>query len=252
MFTSLLESDGCMGTTGNTLCADGELVLFSLAKNWKRYVKAQIENYLVGEVLEVGAGIGATTAALHDGRARRWVCLEPDAYRVSRLQASVTEHLDFAKPSLIVGSLGAIADRPLFDCVLYVDVLEHVYDDRSQIYNSARLVRNGGYIVVLAPAHQWLFSEFDRSIGHLRRYNKSYLQSIMPAGWIEKKLAYLDSVGILLCLGNVLVLRRAIPSRLQIYIWDRLCVPLSRILDCLLFGKFGKSVLAVWQKQGST
>jgi hypothetical protein len=30
-----------------------------------------------------------------------------------------------------------------------------------------------------------------------------------------------------------------------------LCVPLSRIVDCVLFGNFGKSVLAVWENRES-
>src|SRR5262245_50646862 len=43
----------------------GELDLFALATNWKRYVKSEIGQYLGGDVLEVGAGIAGTTVALH-------------------------------------------------------------------------------------------------------------------------------------------------------------------------------------------
>ena len=107
----------------------------------------------------------------------------------------------------------------------------------------------GGHIVVLSPAHQWLFSEFDKSIGHVRRYDKRNLRSLMPSGWTEKKLAYLDSVGVLLSLANALALRQALPSRLQLSLWDRLCVPLSRIVDRVLLGNCGKSILAVWEKR---
>lgn len=60
-----------MVATGEIPYAGGELDLFSLATNWKRYIKAEIGKYLVGDVLEVGAGIGGTTAALHDGTARQ-------------------------------------------------------------------------------------------------------------------------------------------------------------------------------------
>jgi hypothetical protein len=131
-----------------------------------------------------------------------------------------------------------------------MDVLEHIPDDRLQIEKAARLLRRGGYIVVLSPAHDWLFSEFDRRIGHLRRYNKECLRSLTPPGCTEQKFVYLDAVGLFLSLGNVLALKQAMPSRWQIYAWDRLCVPLSRIVDRLLQGKFGKSILAVWQKSG--
>jgi len=241
-----------MVAANETPYAGRELELFALASNWKRYVKAEIGKYLAGNILEIGAGLGGTTLALHDGTARRWVCLEPDANQAKRLRAAVTERWGYCAPGVIAGSLRALADRPLFDCVLYLDVLEHIQDDRRQIEAAARLVRPGGHIVVLSPAHQWLFSNFDKSIGHLRRYDKQNLRPLMPSGWIEKKLAYLDSVGVLLSLANVLALRQALPSRLQLLAWDRFCVPLSRIVDRVLLGKFGKSILAVWENRDNS
>jgi SAM-dependent methyltransferase len=225
----------------------GELDLFALATNWKAYVKHQITKYLVGNVLEVGAGIGGTTVALNNGSTRLWICLEPDAQQAKSLRSRVRQRRDLV-PIIVVGSLTTLAARPFFDCILYIDVLEHIKQDRLQIENAAKLMRPGGHMVVLSPAHQWLFSEFDRSIGHLRRYNKRSLQALMPAGWMAKKLTYLDSVGVLLSLGNALALRQALPTRSQILIWDRMCVPTSRICDRIVRGHFGKSVLAVWQK----
>jgi hypothetical protein len=224
-----------------------ELDLFALATNWKAYLKHEITEFLVGNVLEVGAGIGGTTVALNNGAHRVWICLEPDPQQAKRLRSRVKQNGDH-EPTVVVGSLTTFAARPLFDCILYIDVLEHIKQDRLQIDGAAKLMRPGGHLVVLAPAHQWLFSEFDRSIGHLRRYNKRSLRALMPTGWINKKLAYLDSIGVLLSLGNVLALRQALPTRSQILVWDRFCVPTSRICDRVFLGNFGKSVLAVWQK----
>ena len=234
--------------TSETAYVGGELNLFSLATNWKCYVRAAIKEYLVGDVLEIGAGIGSTTAAMHDGIAHRWVCLEPDVNNATRLKRSVVEGSEYKETKVIAGSLDTLAKRSSFDCILYMDVLEHIYDDRDQIQAAAQLVRHGGCIIILSPAHQWLFSEFDRSIGHLRRYNKQLLRSLMPSGWIQVKLAYLDSVGALLSLGNAIALRQAMPSPWQIAIWDRFCIPLSRIVDSVLREKCGKSILAVWRK----
>ena len=240
-----------MAKANNNAYVGGELDLFALAVNWKRYLKAEIENYLIGDVLEVGAGIGGTTTALHDGHARRWFCLEPDYQQARRLRATTTERAGTPVPRVVVGSLEALAQRASFDCVLYIDVLEHILDDKGEVEAAGRLVRVGGHIVVLSPAHRWLFSEFDRKIGHLRRYNRLQLRSLMPKGWVEKKLNYLDSFGVLLSLGNVVVLRKAMPSPFQITLWDRVFVPCSRIADRLLQGNFGKSVLAVWRKESS-
>ena len=55
-----------------------ELVLFQHAVHWKRYFSRQIAPFLGGDVLEVGAGFGATTSVLWHDRVDRWVCLEPD------------------------------------------------------------------------------------------------------------------------------------------------------------------------------
>ena len=41
-----------------------ELELFEKARNWKAYWRAQIAGFVRGEVLEVGAGIGANTLTL--------------------------------------------------------------------------------------------------------------------------------------------------------------------------------------------
>jgi SAM-dependent methyltransferase len=225
-----------------------ELNLFSLATNWKCYIKAMIDDYLAGDILEVGAGIGSTTLAMHHGSAHRWFCLEPDLNNATRLKRTVVERSEYKKTHVIAGSLDALAKQSSFDCVLYIDVLEHIHDDRDQIQAAAQLVRRGGHIIILSPAHQWLFSDFDRSIGHLRRYNKQLLGSLMPSGWTQVKLAYLDCVGALLSLGNALAVRQAMPSPWQIAIWDRFCIPLSRILDSVLREQYGKSILAIWRK----
>lgn len=226
----------------------GELDLFSLAINWKRYVKAAIRKQLIGDVLEVGAGIGNTTAAMHDGTAHRWICLEPDLCNAKRLKKFLVDQLRFKETHVIAGTVDTLAKHPTFDCILYMDVLEHIHDDRDQVQTAAQLVRQGGHIIILSPAHQRLFSEFDKSIGHLRRYNKQSLGSLMPSGWIQVRLAYLDSIGALLSFGNALGLRQAMPSPWQIAVWDRFCIPISRIMDSVLREKCGKSILAVWRK----
>jgi hypothetical protein len=225
-----------------------ELDLFALATNWKAYVKREIAEYLIGNVLEVGAGIGGTTIALNDGSARCWLCLEPDFCQVKRLRSVLGRNGDDRAPYIVVGSLAAFAEKPVFNCVLYIDVLEHIDEDKLQIEMAANLVQPAGHIIVLSPAHQWLFSEFDKSIGHRRRYTKATLRRLMPRGWLETKLDYLDSVGVLLSLGNVFALRQNLPTRSQVILWDRFCIPISRIMDSLLLRNFGKSVLAVWQK----
>jgi 16S rRNA A1518/A1519 N6-dimethyltransferase RsmA/KsgA/DIM1 with predicted DNA glycosylase/AP lyase activity len=67
----------------------GELALFAHARNWKRYVAAELAPYIVGRVLEVGAGTGNTTEALSAGAIDSWLCLEPNAELASEIVAKI-------------------------------------------------------------------------------------------------------------------------------------------------------------------
>ena len=223
-----------------------ELDAFGQAHNWKAYLRARIGEYLRGRVLEVGGGIGTTTSAFRDGAQHRWTALEPDLVLARRLRARVAS-LPFPV-SVAAGTLDAVREGPQFDCILYIDVLEHIEDDRGELRKASTRLAPGGAVVVLSPAHQSLYTPFDQAIGHFRRYNRAMLEALTPGGTALVKLEYLDSVGLSLSLGNKLLLRSASPTLSQVRFWDQWCVPLSRRLDGLWGGRVGKSILAVWVK----
>jgi SAM-dependent methyltransferase len=230
----------------------GELELFALAANWKRYVARTCAPFLRGHVLEVGAGLGATTRSLFPGRGsvREWTAIEPDPNLLAALERTANE-LAAARAVPVRARGGVLADLPdeaRFDAILYIDVLEHIADDRSELAGAVRRLLPGGHVVVLAPAHGALYSEFDAQVGHHRRYDKRSLRSLGPAGGRLVTLRYLDSVGLLASLGNRVLLRRSLPTRRQIRVWDGLMIPASRVLDRLSFGVLGKSILAVWRR----
>jgi hypothetical protein len=129
-----------------------------------------------------------------------------------------------------------------------MDVLEHIADDRAELEMAADRLRPGGHLIVLAPAHQWLFAPFDAAIGHFRRYTKGTLGAAAPAALPLIRLVYLDSAGMLASLGNRLLLRSSMPTPRQIAFWDRVLVRCSRWTDPMFGYTLGKSVLAVWRK----
>jgi SAM-dependent methyltransferase len=225
-----------------------ELDLFAAATVWKSYVRRRVRPYLGREVLEVGAGHGGTTRVLCSGAAARWVCLEPDAELAGRLARSIADGSSPACCRVVVGTLEQVEDLPPFDTVLYMDVLEHIEDDRGEMSRATGRLAPGGHLVVLAPAHQWLFTPFDRAIGHFRRYTRASLRAVSPEGTDLVRLIYLDSVGLLASLGNRLVLNRSMPNPGQIALWDKVMVPVSKVIDPLIGGSFGKSVIGVWRK----
>ncbi|HEV7159351.1 MAG TPA: class I SAM-dependent methyltransferase [Burkholderiales bacterium] len=225
----------------------GELALFERARNWKAYLARQLGSSITGEVAEVGAGIGATTRALCSQSVTRWTCLEPDPDMAEGLRQSIA--LGELPPNceVISGGLGGIPGHRRFGAILYVDVLEHIADDRAELAAAGELLARGGRLIVIAPAHQWLFGPFDRAIGHYRRYSLADLAALTPPNLSLIKARYLDSVGMIASAANTLVLRSAMPNLGQILTWDRVMVPVSRLLDPLIGYRLGKTALAIWR-----
>ena len=118
-----------------------ELDLFATATNWKRYLRSQIAGYLQETILEVGAGFGATTGVLCNPQCKRWVCVEPDAALLGRLQERVAsgELPGCCEP--VLGTIGDLPPGQVFDSILYVDVLEHIEDDESEFRRAVARLR---------------------------------------------------------------------------------------------------------------
>ncbi len=225
-----------------------ELDLFSHAENWKSYWSRVIQPFVRGDVLEVGAGLGANTAFLKPQSMRSWTCLEPDPKLAARLTAALRSQTETQHCEIVVGTTRSFEPVAQFDTLLYIDVLEHIREDYEELQYASRLLRPGGCVIVLSPAHQWLYTEFDKSIGHERRYTRRTLSRCTPEGCREQSVFYLDSCGMLASLGNRLFLRQANPTLNQINFWNHFLVPTSSVLDRLIGYALGKSVVAIWTK----
>jgi SAM-dependent methyltransferase len=223
-----------------------ELDLFLAARNWKSYWSRKIRPHIGADVLEVGAGFGANTPYLFGESRRHWVCLEPDAALVAR----IPDHLrDYAWARTIETRAGTLQDIPeaeKFDTLLYIDVLEHIEGDAAELRAALAHLAPGGKIVVLSPAHPWLYTPFDRAIGHFRRYTKASLRACTPPGARLVELYYLDAAGLLASSANRLLLQQSMPTAAQIAVWDRWLVTSSLWLDPLLGFQLGKTVVGVW------
>ena len=225
-----------------------ELSIFKEAVYWKKYFCKFLSPYISGKVLEVGAGIGGTTKILCNGRCDKWICLEPDPELAEELTRTITRELQGIPCEVRRCLLKNLPSEESYDTILYIDVLEHIEDDREEVINAVTKLNVGGSIIVLGPAHQWLYSEFDRSIGHYRRYNKGSLLELTPANAKLIDFRYLDSVGMLASIANRLFLRQSLPNLKQIKFWDRRIIRLSRVMDPLLMYSIGKSAFAIWQR----
>ena len=232
----------------NTTYIGNELSLFSNAVRWKGYYSKQLGRFIRGRVLEVGAGIGETTGHLMKaGTASAWTCLEPDPALSSIISEKAKSDSLPLMPKIINGTTGNLPEDCKFDTILYIDVIEHIENDATELSRAIKHLNTGGHLIILVPAHNFLFSPFDAAIGHFRRYNRSRLNQAIPKGLSLVYQRYLDSLGMLLSISNKLFLRSKHPTLAQILFWDRFIVPLSRFTDFLFTYRLGKTLIGVWR-----
>jgi SAM-dependent methyltransferase len=131
-------------------------------------------------ILEAGCGWGINFEAL-----------EAAGYQVTGLDVSrkMLDRLDRPDRGLVEADLTQVLpDRlPTYDCVLALDVIEHIDDDCHALQQLGRLLKPAGCLIVSVPALPELFSEFDEVQGHRRRYSVESLRSCLErAGLLVK------------------------------------------------------------------
>jgi hypothetical protein len=72
-----------------------------------------------------------------------------------------------------------------FDLVILFDVLEHIEDESGFLQCVKYHLAESGALLVNVPAIQWLFSDYDRAAGHLRRYSLDQLTRVAQKNGFE-------------------------------------------------------------------
>lgn len=77
------------------------------------------------------------------------------------------------------------------DYVTALDVLEHVPDDAEVVRGFYRILKRGGAAVVTVPASMALWSDWDVTLHHFRRYHRQQLCALFPeADWKVEYVNY--------------------------------------------------------------
>jgi SAM-dependent methyltransferase len=85
-----------------------------------------------------------------------------------------------------------------FDSITMLDVLEHIENESSVLEIIHRKLNNNGQLVLVVPAHQWLFGKRDIKYGHYRRYSKNGLEELLKSkGFEVSKIRFWNMLGVL-------------------------------------------------------
>lgn len=214
---------------------------------YNHWIYERIEPALGRSVLEVGSGTGNITQFLRTGGRQVMATDVVPSYRrhLRKLfhgdsQVEVGQFdLNHPAPEELV--------RHGFDTVVCLNVLEHIEDDLTALCEMRRVLRPGGRLALLVPAHQILFGEFDRAVGHFRRYEKGQLKRLLEeAGFIVTRIDFFNLLATLPWLINGRWLKRDYLPAGQTSLANRL-VPLLK-WERVLGPPFGLSLIALAQK----
>ena len=140
-------------------------IIFSLLKKYGISKEARIFDF--------GCGSGYTTGFL-----------QKLGFDVSGADIS-EEAIEFGKSRGIKNLITASKEGELefpegsFDCVLTLDVLEHIKDDVGAIKSIEKSLKPGGIAIITVPAYMWLWGVQDEVSNHYRRYNMKNLLKVI-------------------------------------------------------------------------
>ncbi len=229
--------------------SDAELsdVLSTLeeADNYADWLYQLVAPHLGAEILEIGAGHGELTERLRrNGHvtatdlSKR--CVDELAARFEGCRDVEVQHAD-------VAAVGNAGER--FDSVVLINVLEHIDDDVGALADLRALLKPGGRICVFVPAFEGLFSAFDQSIGHRRRYRRSQLVSRFDeAGFEILDARYVNTVGAIAWWLFTRQLGQVPTQSWSVKLYDHFAVPLIRQLEAGRSPRFGQSLLCIGRR----
>jgi len=226
--------------------ATGRSLEDSSGADQRRYRAFQLEMirpHCGPSVLEVGAGLGEFAAQFHG--LRRHVVTDVDPGCVASMAARFADRPEVASRQLDLTG-GAIDIGEPVSTIVAINVLEHIEDDAGALRALASMVEPGGRIVLWVPGYQQLYGEFDRAVGHVRRYTPATL----TAAFVRAGLAP-DVVRPVNLLGGIawwLTVRRGgvgQPRPGLVRTYDRFVVPVTRFVERQVTPPFGQSVLGV-------
>jgi len=223
-----------------------DLEAMSFAANYHRWVLDAFRPYLGRHAAEVGAGAGSFSALLLE-QVQHLTAFEPSANMYALLRERFAGD---GRVETVNATFGEACNRleGRLDSVVYVNVLEHVEQDGAELALVHRALRQGGHALLFVPALPFLFSDLDRAMGHVRRYRRDGLVTLVgQAGFTVRKAVYFDCAGIIPWYVAYVLLRRTMTGG-QVSLYDRLVVPVMRRIESLVPPAWGKNLLVIAQK----
>lgn len=211
------------------------------------WIYEEVAPFIGSRVLEIGCGLGNLARSLHNRDF--YMGMDISAESVMSLQNlyGVSDNLRFEVLDITQDEILELKSLHL-DTVVSLNVFEHISDDTRAFHHVHTLLEPGGRLVLIVPAHNWLYGTIDHAIGHYRRYTKHELSSrLTNMDFIIKKQKYINLMGALGWWFNGRVLKKTTPPGNQLKMMNKIIPPI-KFVEQRIEPPFGVSVLTVAEK----
>ena len=205
------------------------------ASNYYKWIFKEFEPFFGNECAEIGAGTGTFSKLLLSSNIKSLKTYEPsfDMYKILKKEIGQNEK------ATVINAFFDGGDK-ILDTVFYINVLEHVEDDKRELQKVFESLKTNGRLCLFVPALPFLYSNFDKSIGHFRRYIKKPLESMLKEiGFKIEKSKYFDFLGIIPWYF-VFVLGKCIMQESNVTLYDKLVVPIEKKLKVFFLPSLAK------------
>ncbi|KGO95443.1 methyltransferase type 12 [Flavobacterium enshiense DK69] len=224
------------------------LTVIEKADRFNNWMYETIAPYCNGKILEIGSGIGNISQFFIKNNKDITLSDLRDNYCdiLKKKFPNDVIKVDLAHPNFDEEYKNLLET---FDTVFALNVVEHIKDDVQAIANCKKLLKPNGTLLILVPAYQFLYNNFDVELEHFRRYTQKNLKTIIQKNDLRtvKEFSF-NFIGILgwYFSGNILK-KKTIPEGQMGFF--NLLVPIFKIADLVTFKKIGLSVINVSVKE---
>ncbi|MFF5986932.1 class I SAM-dependent methyltransferase [Prauserella flavalba] len=211
------------------------------------YQRELIRPHCGRSVLEVGAGIGEFA----DGFTGldRYVVTDVDPEAVQQMKQRFAHRGEVEVQQFDIDG-ASVLPEPV-ESLVAINVLEHIEADVDALRCLAKSVTDNGNIILFVPGYQQLYGDFDRKVGHFRRYTPDTVSAAAhDAGLTVRVARPVNFLGAFAWWAAVRKGGAGAPDRRLVAAYDRFVVPVTRAIEKRVRVPFGQSVLCVAGRAG--
>lgn len=233
--------------SGDSKLQSCTLESLTTAVRYHSWLTTLVRPYLGENPLEIGSGLGDYAQTWIDTGTPQITVSDRDPSRFALLQRRFE-----GSDRIHVQDVNVFAPHPAdYSALVAMNVLEHIEQDVEALRSANTLLRPGGAVVMFVPAFELAMSDFDRKVGHYRRYTVASLRTAYEqAGLDVERIHYVNAPGLLAWFVGMRLMKMTPQDGPTVRLWDRAVVPVARAVEDRVHPPFGQSVLAVGRTRG--